>query len=340
MPDLKGADRIAQRMLVWVDMNGKEDPIPVKPDAYVFPRISPDGTRVAITKGSLANASIWVLDLASANLTRLTNDPLVDICPLWTPDGKRIAFFSAGEGRPGIYWKPADGTGRVEPIFLVEWDRMTFPSSWSGKDEKGLLLCAVPELDSTAGALAFSAANALMASAPDDLRTHIQMLTMEGDRKVNPLMRGTLRDPRISPDGRWMAYVSSESGRHEVYVRPFPDVHKGWWQVSAGGGDSPLWSPDGRELFYHSAPSFMAADVETEPVFKPGKSRVLFQGPYLAGLTFGNQWDISPDGERFLMMKEAGTIGNASAEDVARPRIHVVLNWFEELKQRVPTHVQ
>jgi eukaryotic-like serine/threonine-protein kinase len=133
--------------------------------------------------------------------------------------------------------------------------------------------------------------------------------------------------PKISPDGRWIAYASDESGKYEVYVRPFPDVNKGKWQASTSGGLYPLWSPNGGELFYHNGDSLMAVAVETKPIFKPGKAELLSQGKYAPS------WDISPDGKRFLMMKESG----ATTSEAEGPRkINVVLNWFEELKRRVP----
>jgi serine/threonine-protein kinase len=145
--------------------------------------------------------------------------------------------------------------------------------------------------------------------------------------------------PRISPDGQWIAYTSNESGKYEVYVRPFPEVDKGHWQVSTAGGDSPLWSPNGRELFYRSGDAAMAVSVKTDPTFSMEVPSVLFRGTYVsAGLgpasTEFRSWDISPDGKRFLMMKEAA----ATTSEAGGPReINIVLNWFEELKQRVPT---
>jgi hypothetical protein len=132
-----------------------------------------------------------------------------------------------------------------------------------------------------------------------------------------------------------MAYISNESGKPEVYVRPFPDINKGKWQVSATGGDSPLWSPDGQELFYRNGDAVMAVKVETDPAFKPGKPAVLFQGKYVPHLAdSGPTWAIGCDG-RFLMMKAVEIAGKAPMAESSR-KINVVLNWLEELKQRVP----
>ena len=158
---------------------------------------------------------------------------------------------------------------------------------------------------------------------------------MEGDRARTPLLQEEYTEiqPQISSDGKWMAYMSNESGQGEIYVRPFPEVDKGRWQVSTSGGESPLWSPDGRELFYLVGDSFMAVAVETEPTFSAGKPRILFRGPYITGYGENFPWDISPDGKRFLLMKQSTV--DASTEVTPRPTINIVQNWFEELKQRV-----
>ena len=163
------------------------------------------------------------------------------------------------------------------------------------------------------------------------------MLSMEGDHARKPLLQEKYDEvqPEISHDGRWMAYTSNESGATEVYVRPFPEVNKGKWQASTGGGDSPLWSPDGRELFYLNGDAVMAASVQTDPSFNlVGTPKVLFRGKYVGALPAGGTpWDISPDGKRFLMMKESGSTPLAGG---GPRKINIVLNWTEELKQRVP----
>jgi eukaryotic-like serine/threonine-protein kinase len=164
------------------------------------------------------------------------------------------------------------------------------------------------------------------------------MLPMEGDCKYRPLLNEKYSEaqPRVSHDGRWIAYTSNESGKNEVYVRPFPGVEAGRWPVSTSGGDSPLWSPTGRELFYRSGDAVMAVAVKTEPTFSLGLPTVLFRGAYdstAVGSGDLSPWDISPDGKRFLMIKQA----MASTSKGGGPRkINVVLNWTEELKQRVP----
>jgi eukaryotic-like serine/threonine-protein kinase len=300
--------------LVWVDKQGKEEPLAAAPGQYSDFEISPDGTRVAVS----GNDDIWIWDLSRKSMTRLTFDEESDVCPIWTPDSKRIVYLSYRESAiGGIFWKAADGTGDVEKL-ASEPGRRTVPSSWS-KDGKTLALVELT-FDPT-------------------INVDIGILSMDGDHARKTLLQGKHMDlyPKISPDGRWMAYQSNESGKPEVYVRPFPEVDKGKWQISTDGGDSPLWSPDGRELFYHNGDSFMAVGVEIEPTFKPGNPKILFKGKYRFSSANGYLfWDVSPDGKRFLMLKPSASAGAAPTEAGPRPKINIVINWFEELKQRVP----
>jgi len=193
-----------------------------------------------------------------------------------------------------------------------------YPLSWS-KDGKTLVLM---ENFISAGVYDFG----------------IGALAMEGDRKYKPLLKEKYHEfqPQISPNGRWMAYVSNESDQAQIYVRPFPGVDSGRWQVSTGGGNSPLWSRDGQELFYRNGSAVMTVAVKTDPSFDiVGTPQTLFRGAYLSqpgrlvNTALQNDlWDVNPHGKRFLMMKEAGT--------TASKRINIVLNWFEELKRLVP----
>ena len=153
-----------------------------------------------------------------------------------------------------------------------------------------------------------------------------------GDRKAQPFLRTppTKLCPRFSPDGRWLAYISDESGRYEVYVQSYPGPG-GKWQVSTDGGTEPVWNRNGRELFYRSGDKMMAVDIATQPSFSAGKPRMLFEGPYLPTQTTCPNYDVSPDGQQFLMLKPS------EPAEAAPAQINVVLNWFEELKQKVPT---
>jgi serine/threonine-protein kinase len=265
-------------------------------------------------------ADIWTWDVVRETMTRLTFDGNSGE-PIWTLDGKRIVYVSGGEG--GVFsslcWKAADGTGEVEKLSSSP-DGAISPWSWS-KDGKTLAL-------------------AEMTLSP--LHVGLGMMSVEGDRARKPLLQEKHFDsePRISPDGRYMAYESNESGKFEVYVRPFPEVNKGRWQVSTSGGNTPLWSPDGRELFYYSGDAAMAVAVEIEPTFKPGQPRVLFRGKYIgsntSGLIESTFWDIHPDGKRFLMIKATGSSASTARAAEGPLKINIVVNWFEELKQRVP----
>jgi len=302
-----------RRTLVWVDREGKESPLAALPDAYHDLRISPDGTRVAL---AIASADIWILDLVRNTKTRLTFDPVTDRFPFWTSDGKRIAFHS--DRNFGIYQRASDGTGKDEPLCSMH-GREVFPWSWSG-DGKSLVV-------------------EVAASATGE-NSDIGVLSMEGDHTIRLILREKYSEfqPRISPDGKRIAYTSNESGKNEVYIRLFPKVEEGRWQVSTSGGDSPLWSPDGRELFYLNGDAVMAVPVKTERGFGLETPQVLFRGTFVpASSVVGdrNPWDISPDGKRFLMMKESTS--DTSKGPVPRPQINIVLNWTEELKQRVPT---
>ena len=167
---------------------------------------------------------------------------------------------------------------------------------------------------------------------------------MEGESKSEILLQGEYaeRQPQISPDGQWIAYSSNESGEddeYEVYVRPFPEVNTRRLKVSTSGGYNPLWSPDGKELFYRNGDSVMAVPVEMEPSLSFGTPEVLFSGTYaqpnVGDISRQTMWDIHPDGKRFLMIKPPEATDDESRSGEPR-KINIVLNWFEELKQRVP----
>ncbi|HEY5622396.1 MAG TPA: protein kinase [Gammaproteobacteria bacterium] len=300
---------VAESTLVWVDRGGREEPLAVTARVYTYPRISPDGTRVALDVRD-RELDIWIWDFERQNLLRWTFGPEQDEFPVWTPNGQRIVFNTAG-GRAGtiggsrLNWRASDGTGQVET--LAESAFQLYPSSVL-PDGSGILVRTNPNIGDDVG---------------------IVWLNGEGD--VTPLLDTPFNElnGEISPDGLWLAYTSDESGSNEVYVRPFPDVDGGGlWQVSTDGGRHPAWSRDGEELFYRSGDALMAVAIEYEPSFAPGNPEVLFEGPYF-GAAGGRTYDVSPNGERFLMIKRIeGT--------TAVPQIIVVQNWFEELERLAP----
>ncbi len=290
------------RILVWVDREGQEEPLAAEPQGYETPRISPDGTRLAITIDESGGGDVWIYDLEREILTRLTFDPAEDHYPVWTPDGQRIVFDSSRVGGGhNLFWKAADGTGQVERLTTSPNNQTAHSFSPDGKR------------------LVFR----------ETATGELQVLSMEGERTSQPLFQSQFNENRgtISLDGHWIAYESDESGRTEIYVRPFPNVEEGKWQISRDGGTEPVWAPRGQELFYRNGEAMMVVGIKTEPTFTAGSPVVLFTGRFTIGGGIVN-YDISPDGQRFLMIKEAeGSTG----------QINVVLNWFEELKRLVPT---
>jgi eukaryotic-like serine/threonine-protein kinase len=302
---VSGGIQSVQSRLVWVNRNGAEQLVAAPARAYMFPRFAPDGRRVAvgITEQGTQN---WLYDLSRDTLTRLTFEGKANLNPVWTPDGKRVAFNSDKEGPPNLFWQLADGSGGLERLTTSQFTQA--PSSWSPDGQ----LLAFIEVKPTTG-------------------VDIMVLRL-GDRKVQPFLQTPFNEtsPRFSPDGRWLAYISDESGRFEVYVQPYPGPG-GKWQISTDGGTEPLWNPNGRELFYRSGDKIIAVEIITQPSFSAGKSRVLFGGPYQPTPATLTNYDVSPDGQRFLMLKPS------EQAQAAPTQINVVLNWSEELKRRVPT---
>ena len=309
-----GRARDTARTPVWVDRDGNEEAVGPPPGNYLYPRISPDGESVILDRRDDED-DVWVWDLTREALTRLTFTEASNRMGLWTPDGQRIIFSSTRDGAQNLYWRAADGTGPVER--LTESPNIHWPMSFSPDGSR----LVVWEAGSATG-------------------NDLLVLTLDEERRLDPLIVTEFSEmnAEISPDGQWLAYESDASGRTEVYVQPFPDVDTGRWPISTSGGQRPLWGPQGRELFYFTPGGVMGVTVETREGFTASPPTLIIEGSYFGpqqGLR-GRTYDITPDGTRFLMLKEAAP---ADTDDpfAGLTQIHVVLNWFEELQARVPT---
>jgi len=300
----------APRTLVWVDRQGHETPIPAPPRPYVFPRLSPDGTRIAVYVQDQMNILLW--DLRRTTLTPAVFDPSVAIFPVWTPDGRRLIFSSDRAGARNVFWQAADGTGAVER--LSESPNQQVPVSVSSDGRRLILTDVGPK------------------TAED-----VTQVELDGTHRVTPLVQSPFaeRNGVISPDGRWLAYEANDSGRFEIHVRPFPEVKSGHWLVSTTGGTRPLWARSGQELFYVSPTgALMRVGVERGPSWAATTPTLLVKARYLMRPIFslGRTYDIAPDGQRFLMIKEA----DGTDQTAPPPQLVVVQHFDEELKRLVP----
>ena len=279
---LADGNGVAMNTLVWVDREGREDPVPAAPRAYTYARVSPDGARVALDVRD-QEQDIWVWNVPDGPLTRLTFDAGPDTYGHWSPDGDRVVFTSERNGPANVYWKAADGTGTAER--LTESDGVQAVYGVTPDGTRVVAREFVPE-------------------RAEDLI----VVTLDGDHATETLLSTEFaeRNAAISPGGVWVAFESDESGQFEVYVRPFPDVESGKWQISTAGGRYPAWAPDGGELFFLQGTQLMTAPVQTDASFSHGTPNVLFEAPYFFGSP-GRNYDVAPDG-RFMMVK-GGDLG-------------------------------
>jgi len=289
---------VSARRLAWVDREGGEQPVNLPVRTYAYPTISPSATEVAIDIRDQENDA-WVWDTRRNTLRRLTFGPQFDQYAVWTPDGRQIVSIVG----PAVRWQPADGTGT--PVILAMRAGVLAPYGFS------------PD------------GNRLVFREDRQATGHDLMLLTLNPRGVTPLIetRANELNAAISPDGRWLAYQSDGSGVPEVYVRPFPDVNGGRWQVSVSGGRTPQWRRDGHELFYVASDNaLMAVSIESGPAFASGTPVRLFRGNYFLGgaNSIGRTYDVSADGRRFLMIKP---------DAASAPTIAVVQHWFEEVKR-------
>jgi Tol biopolymer transport system component len=319
---VSGTVQSAQSKLVWISRNGAEQPLAAPARAYLGPRLSPDGRRIAVGITE-SESQIWLYDLSRETLTRLTFEGNSNQYPAWTPDGKRFAFQSNKEGALNLFWQMADGSGDLERLTTSDYTQTA--SSWSPDGQLLAFHEIDPAMQRDIWVLRMGDASRGSGEVPSGASGQA--------RKAQPFLRTRFDEAslRFSPDGRWLAYISNETGRYEIYVQPYPGPGGGKWQISAEGGTEPVWNPNGRELFYRSGGKMMAVDIATQPSFAVGKARMLFEGEYVPTPATLSNYDVTPDGQRFLMLK------SSEQEQTAPTQINVVLNWFEELKQKVPT---
>jgi serine/threonine-protein kinase len=294
------------RALAWVDRQGKKEPLALAPGRYTNPRISPDGTRIALDIPG-ANRDIWIWHLQRPSLTKLSGGPTEDLLPVWSRDGSRVFFASDRTGNFDVYSRTADGASIERVEFSGPGAQMT--TSFS-PDGTRLLLT-------------------------EDFK-NLSMLNLARPDRLEPLLHSEFTEilGQVSPDGNWIAYESNESGsQFEIFLRPFPDVTGRREKVSIEGGRFPLWAPKGGELFYvDRLGGMMAASVALSPSLTLGRVTRLFDWEKPPRGPAGMQYDVSPVDGRFLM---SIPVAEGSAGEI---NISVVLNWFEELKQLVPTN--
>ncbi|MCZ6878202.1 MAG: protein kinase, partial [Acidobacteria bacterium] len=289
--------------VVWVDREGNTEPLLDIPGAYRTPQLSPDGQRLAVAN-EVDAVDVWTYELDRGVLSRLTFDAARDFEPVWTADGQRVIFSSAqARGAVNLFWKPVDGSGEAEQLANSEYSQTPYS--------------VTPD-----GAILGFSERAL------DTGRDIWVLQLDGDSRAEPFLRTPFdeSEPAFSPDGHWIAYVSNESGRNEIYVLPFPGSGRKW-QISTEGARAPRWAPSGHELFYLNGDQMMVVPVTIGDSFQAGTPRALFSHVHPGGPP--PAYSVSPDGKRFVMLQPN--------EQEEAAQINVVLNWFEELKRLVPT---
>jgi serine/threonine-protein kinase len=285
--------------LVWVDRRGTGTSLAVEARRYRRPRLSPDGRRVAVEDHS-GSPQLWVLDL-QGRATRVTTIG-GNSYPVWSPDGVWIAFGSDRDGVGRIYLKRADGSG--PPLLLSQIPGNANPWSWS-KD-----------------------GNLALEVRTDTQAENIWVLPLAGDSTPVPLLTATASEeaPMFSPDGRWLAYVSDESGQYEVFVIPYPGPGDRI-AISAGGGRAPVWSRDGKELFYRQGDRLYVVALDAGESLRPGEPQLLFEDRFERNPGPNPNYDVAPDGSRFLMIRR---------EEQKDPTLfRVVLGWTNELMERI-----
>jgi len=299
--------------LALIDRKGVVAPLNLPPAPYEFPRVSPDGKRIAVGTDNGKSADIWIYELSGTTTARRLTNGGRNRFPIWSSNSQRIAFQSDREGDRAIFWQPADFSGTAERLTRPDKETVHVPESWSPDGNRFLFVA-------TKGS-----ANRLMAFSVQD-------------KKAVPFGNVESTIPpaaSFSPDGRWVSYMTGSSVDYSVFVQPFPSNGS---QAFVARGVHPLWSPDGKELFYRAGGQVFAVSVTTQPTFAFGNPVPVASVTYALWRERGPQVerenDITHDGKQFVAVIAGGT--TQSARVASESQIEVVLNWFEELKQRVP----
>jgi serine/threonine protein kinase len=290
--------------LEWFDRNGKQMSSITRSGVFFSPSLSPDGKKMAIdiSESQSRNTDIWLYELGRDVWTRFTFDPSVDRNPVWSPDGNQILFSSERKGQNDLYRRPASGASSEELLFETKFGKV--PSDWS-RDGKYILF---------------------FSTADPKTKTDLWVLPLTGDRKPIDFLHTEFNELRgvFSPDGKWIAYQSDESGKYQIYARPFPGPG-GKWQISVNGGTRPRWSRDGKEIFFiPDDGKLAAAEVKWKGMtFEVGVVRPLFDARYAFFGGGASTYDVTADGRRFL-------INTLLGQSVTTP-LTVVINWDAEL---------
>jgi eukaryotic-like serine/threonine-protein kinase len=314
-----GGPSAALVTLQWLEEGGRTRPLLAKPGNYGRPSISPDGRRLAfeVVDGSNvagSNQDIWVQDLGRDTMTRLTFDGKANASPIWTPDGQSVVFA----GQQGVSWTRADGGG--QPQLLLRKKGIVFPQAFTPDGKRLAFMEATP-----------AGINDLFTVPIEGSRTALKA----GKPEVLLQTPFNERFPMFSPDGRWVAYESNESGADEIYVRAFPEAASGGgkWPISSGGGTYPMWSRSGRQLFFESLDHhrvMMTAYTVQGSSFVAEKPRVWSERQLNR---VNRNIALAPDGKRFAVILPAEETGS----NQARGRVTYIENFFDELRRKVPT---
>jgi serine/threonine protein kinase/Tol biopolymer transport system component len=297
-------DEKPQKRLVWTGRDGKPRPIPLPSREYHSPAISPEGDRVAVGIVDGSTRDVWIVDPARGTLSRLTSDADA-LYPLWSPDGKDLIYTSSRGGAYNLFRKSVGGDEPSER--LTNSTNAQKATSWS-PDGRLLLLNDVDPVT----------------------KADIWVLGLDGGSKPRPVLRTAANERRglFSPDGRWIAYTSDESGQFEVYRQAWPGLGQKR-MISTGGGDVVAWNPNGRELFYVNGAQLLSVAVDPRDPVRIGVPQLLFEGPTVDESRRAGPYDLTRDGKQFLLVENAG-------DKAVAARLHVVSNFFEELERRVP----